>query len=90
LKPRLPGHATLLAQTGAQKISVIGGGEIIPPGNGVADELLITEVQAEIDGDTVFPALDSRVWQQVSLTGPVRMEKDSHSVRFGIWRRRER
>jgi dihydrofolate reductase len=80
----------IAAKTGAQKISVIGGGEIYRQAMEVADELLITEVQAEIDGDTVFPALDSQVWQQVGLSGPVQEEKDSHSVHFGIWRRRER
>lgn len=80
----------IVAQTGAQKISVIGGGEIYRQAMEVADELLITEVQADIDGDTVFPAPDSRVWEQVSLSGPVRAEKDSHSVRFGNWQRRKR
>lgn len=80
----------IAAQAGAKKISVIGGGEIYRQAMEVADELLITEVQADIDGDTVFPTLDSQVWQQVSLTDPVQAEKDSHSVRFGVWRRRER
>jgi dihydrofolate reductase len=54
----------IAAQTGAEKISVIGGGEIYRQAMEVADELLITEVQADIDGDTLFPALDSQVWQQ--------------------------
>ena len=90
LEAALERACDIAAQTGAGKVSVIGGGEIYRQGLDVADELHITEVEAEIDGDTLFPGLDSHAWQQVSLTDPVRAEKDSHSVRFGVWRRRER
>ncbi|WP_394690094.1 dihydrofolate reductase [Hoeflea sp.] len=90
LEAALERACDIAAQTGAGKVSVIGGGEIYRQGLDVADELHITEVEADIDGDTLFPELDSQVWQQVSLSGPVRAEKDSHSVRFGVWRRRER
>ena len=55
---------------------------------GLADELVLTEVDAEIEGDTVFPAIDSSLWQKVSLSDPVQTEKDSHPVRFAVWRRR--
>jgi dihydrofolate reductase len=75
---------------GASQISVIGGGQIYALAIGLADELLLTEVEAEIEGDTVFPAIDSNLWQKVSLSEPVKTEKDSHSVRFVVWRRRNR
>jgi dihydrofolate reductase len=75
------------AQTGASQVSVIGGGEIYAQAIGLADELLLTEVDAEIEGDTVFPQIDSTLWQKVSLSAPVKTEKDSHTVRFAVWRR---
>jgi dihydrofolate reductase len=78
------------AQTGASQLSVIGGGQIYAQAIGLADELLLTEVDAEIEGDTVFPQIDSTLWQKVSLSAPVKTEKDSHTVRFGVWRRRAR
>jgi dihydrofolate reductase len=75
------------AQTGASQLSVIGGGQIYAQAIGLADELLLTEVDAEIEGDTVFPQIDSTLWQKVSLSAPVKTEKDSHTVRFAVWRR---
>ena len=78
------------AQTGATQVSVIGGGQIYAQAIGLADELLLTEVDAEIDGDTMFPEIDSNDWERARLSEPVRGENDSHSVRFGIWRRRNR
>ena len=75
-------------QSGAAQVSVIGGGEIYAQAIDLADELCLTEVDAEIQGDTVFPAIDSGRWQRLSLSEPVQTEKDSHSVRFAVWRRR--
>lgn len=74
--------------SGAGQVSVIGGGEIYAQAIGLADELLLTEVDADIKGDTVFPEIDSKVWQKLSLSDPVKTENDSHSVRFAVWRRR--
>ncbi|MDF1608452.1 dihydrofolate reductase [Hoeflea sp. YIM 152468] len=77
-------------QSGANQVSVIGGGQIYALTIDRADELLLTEVDADLEGDTVFPEIDSNLWQKVSLSDPVRTEKDSHSVRFAVWRRRQR
>jgi len=77
-------------KSGASQVSVIGGGEIYAAAIGLADELCLTEVDADIEGDTVFPAIDSQQWQKVSLSDPVKAENDSHSVRFAVWRRRDR
>ena len=76
--------------SGTDQVSVIGGGQIYAASIDRADELLLTEVEAEIEGDTVFPKIDSNLWIKVSLSDPVKTEKDSHSVRFAVWRRRDR
>ena len=76
-------------QSGADRISIIGGGQIYAQAMGLADQLEVTEVDAEIEGDTVFPQIDSRIWERVSLSEPVKGENDSHSVRFALWRRRD-
>ena len=76
--------------SGANQVSVIGGGQIYALAIGRADELLLTEVDAVIEGDTVFPIIDSELWQKVSLSDPVKSEKDSHFVRFAVWRRQDR
>lgn len=77
-------------QSGATQVSVIGGGEIYAQAIDLADELFLTEVDAEIEGDTFFPEIDSEQWENLSRSEPVKTEKDSHSVRFAVWRRRER
>jgi hypothetical protein len=89
-KPRIELARSHAAQTGASQVSVIGGGQIYAQAIGVADELLLTEVDAEIEGDTVFPQIDSALWQKVSLSAPVKTEKDSHTVRFAVWQRQNR
>jgi len=76
--------------SGAQQVSVIGGGQIYTASIDRADELILTEVDADIEGDTVFPAIDSSLWIKTSLSEPVKSEKDSHSVRFAVWQRRDR
>lgn len=76
-------------ETGSAKMSVIGGGEIYRQAIARADELYMTEVDAEIEGDTHFPEIDSAMFQRVSLSDPIKTENDSHSVAFALWQRRE-
>ncbi len=40
---------------GAERVSVIGGGEIFAAALPLADELLLTEIELDVDGDTFFP-----------------------------------
>lgn len=89
LEAALDRGSELARQTGAGKVSVIGGGEIYRQALAFADELHVTEVDAAIEGDTCFPPLDSDIWQKISSSEPVRGENDSHPVRFTLWRRRE-
>jgi len=49
---------------GVDEIMVIGGGEIYAQALPHADRIYLTEVQAEIGGDTVFPALDPAIWHE--------------------------
>lgn len=42
----------------AARIFVIGGGELYAAALPLADELLLTEIDADLPGDTVFPAWD--------------------------------
>ncbi|MFB2550800.1 dihydrofolate reductase [Ensifer soli] len=75
-------------QTGEAEIAVIGGGEIYRQTIGRADRIEATEVDAVIEGDTVFPAIDPDVFERIAEGAWFRGEKDSHSMRFVTWRRR--
>ena len=74
--------------TGADEICVIGGGEIYRQAIGVADILHVTEVQAEVEGDTRFPDIDPEVFYKVFEEDLPQGEKDSHAMHFVTWRRR--
>jgi dihydrofolate reductase len=43
---------------GEQHVFVIGGGELYASALPLADELLLTEVDLEVEGDTLFPGFD--------------------------------
>jgi dihydrofolate reductase len=60
---------------GVDEIAVIGGGEIFTQALEAATRLYLTEIAAEIDGDTFFPAFDESQWRQVQHT-PV---EDKHA-----------
>jgi dihydrofolate reductase len=70
------------------EIFVIGGGEIYAQAMGMADSLYITQVLAEVDGDTHFPEIDPATWEEVEAEEVPAGEKDSHPTRFAVYERR--
>ena len=49
----------------ASRVFVIGGGELYALALPVADTLVLTEIDAELDGDTFFPPLDRTPFAEV-------------------------
>jgi len=72
----------------ADEIFVIGGGEIYTQAVTLADMLYVTHVEAEVDGDTHFPAIDPEVWEAIEKEDCPAGEKDSHAMRFVTYERR--
>lgn len=50
----------------AERVSIIGGGEIYRQMMPYIHEVLLTEVHAEPEGDTVFPDLDPTQWEETA------------------------
>ncbi|WP_349434844.1 dihydrofolate reductase [Pararhizobium sp. A13] len=73
---------------GVDEVCVIGGGEIYRQAIGAADILHITEVAAEVGGDTRFPPVDPAVFDKIVDEPLPQGEKDSHAMRFSTWRRK--
>jgi dihydrofolate reductase len=48
------------------RVSVIGGGELYAAALPLADELLLTEIDSKVDGDTFFPGFDHSEFAEVS------------------------
>ncbi|MBT5485373.1 MAG: type 3 dihydrofolate reductase [Gammaproteobacteria bacterium] len=51
---------------GISEAMVIGGAEIYTQAMPVADRLYLTEVHANVDGDTFFPEFDRSLWKEVA------------------------
>ena len=75
-------------EANVSEICVIGGGEIYRQTFGLANKLVVTFVEAEIEGDTKFPAIDSAAWKEVSSQSHGAGEKDSHATRHVVFEKR--
>lgn len=51
---------------GATRVFVIGGADVYAAALPIADDLLLTEIDAEVDGDTVFPPFDAADYEETS------------------------
>jgi dihydrofolate reductase len=51
---------------GTPQVFVIGGGEIYAAALPLADELLLTEIDADVEGDTYFPTWSPTVFEEVA------------------------
>jgi dihydrofolate reductase len=70
-----------------QAVCVIGGGEIYAQAIARADRLLITHVDGDCAGDTVFPPIDPARFALVHSEAFPAGEKDSHATQFSIYHR---
>lgn len=81
------GRALAIAREMKVEVFVIGGGEIYRQCLDHADTILMTCVEAEIDGDTFFPKLDDK-WELRHWHIPDD-DRASHSYHLEIYGRRE-
>lgn len=72
----------------AERVFVIGGAEIYAAALPLADELLLTEIDLEVEGDTFFPAWDRASFDEVSRDE--RIGADGAKLSFVTYRRKTR
>lgn len=65
------------------EVMIIGGGELFKQAMPLADKLYLTEIQAEIDGDTFFE-FDEAEWTKVSEQWSDIDEQNAHRCRFMV------
>ncbi|MDO6963443.1 dihydrofolate reductase [Rhizobium alvei] len=75
------------ARLGVDEICVIGGGTIYAQAMDRADILHVTHVDAEIEGDTHFPAIDPEIWRAEEIETVPAGEKDDYPSRYVRYRR---
>jgi dihydrofolate reductase len=73
---------------GVDEIAVIGGGVVYREAMERATILHVTHIEAEIDGDTIFPAIDPAIWGAGPTERVPMGEKDDYPTRFVTYRRR--
>ena len=71
IEAALAGAQALAAESGAEEVMVIGGGEIFEKTLNLARRIYLTVVHARPEGDTLMPELDPEVWQEVRRDPPV-------------------
>lgn len=57
---------TLAAKDDAAEAFLIGGTQLFAEGIDFADKMIITEIDADVEGDATFPAPDPAQWEAVS------------------------
>ena len=67
---------------------IIGGAQIYAQALPLVDELLITQVHTQIDGDTLFPAWDKSRWQQTWAEPHTADDKHAYAYTFTRWVKR--
>ena len=72
----------------AERVAVIGGGALYAAALPLADELVLTEVDLDVAGDTFFPPFDHEAFEEV-MREP-RVSADGIPFAFVTYRRRPR
>ncbi len=77
------------AEGGKHTAFVIGGARVYELALPVADQLFVTWVQAEVDGDTWFPEVDWRLWRETSSRNHAADAAHDHPFRIASYVRRQ-
>jgi dihydrofolate reductase len=76
------------ADDGAEEVCVIGGAALFQAALPRARRLYLTEVEAEPDGDVLFPTFDEAEWTERSAERVEPGDKDDHAFTFRVLERR--
>lgn len=74
----------LLAAQGAEEAMIIGGGNIYRQFLPLAQRLYLTHIEAQLQGDTHFPAYENGDWRTIFTETHEPDEKNSYHYRFII------
>jgi dihydrofolate reductase len=75
------------AATGKDTIFIAGGAEIYRLGLAIATHLIVTEIDAEFDGDTFFPAYDPAEWRCVERAEHPADAEHAWPFSIAVWER---
>jgi dihydrofolate reductase len=67
------------------EVFIIGGAEIYKQSLVYADRLYLTEIKADIDGDTFFPAFDASQWKEQSRINHPADDRHKYAFDFVVY-----
>ncbi len=67
---------------GNEEIFIIGGGNVYEQALEITDKVYLTEVKANIEGDTFFPKLSAENWVEISRISHQKDEKNEFDFDF--------
>lgn len=70
------------------ELFIIGGAQIYTQSLPLAHQLYLTEIKADVEGDTLFPEFDKGQWKEVSRTPHKADEKHLYSFDFVVYKRK--
>lgn len=79
---------TIARKAGEGELFIIGGAAIYQLGMPLAQRLYLTEIDAELEGDTHFPAFDKAGWTEVSRKHHLVDERHAYPFDFVIYERK--
>jgi dihydrofolate reductase len=71
----------------ASAIIVAGGADIYAQALPLATRLVITEVRKRVDGDARFPAIDSKLWREITRNEQKAGPEDEAELAFVTYQR---
>lgn len=70
------------AARGADEVFVIGGGQLYGAALPGTDRIYLTEVDADLEGDTRFPEIVGSEWEETELARQPADARHAHALRF--------
>lgn len=70
-----------------RRVMVVGGAQIYEAVLPHCNEIWLTRVLADVEGDVCFPDIDWTQWQLVSTESIPSSEKDQYATEFQVWKR---
>lgn len=71
------------------QVFIIGGAEIYNQALPIADELIVTHVDAEPEGDVFFPEINPEIWQSIHSEHFEKDKNNQYSFDFVIYKRKD-
>lgn len=68
-----------------REIFVAGGGEIYKQALEISNDMILTKIHAEVEGDVFFPEFDKSEWHIASCSDLIQTANDQYPMTVSVW-----